>query len=139
MARHAQTDGMLTGKRTVTSAFRTTNLGSINSDHVTGRAYDLVGQNLGGYARLVHANGGFAEFHGTNANRHLHVVPRLGPYGDATSPMVNAPVISGKDGTKGDIYITQNIQAGPNATPSEVAKIAVREMKLALENERQRS
>ena len=139
MARHASMDGMLTGKRTVTSSFRTYGLGSMNSDHVTGRAYDLVGQNLGSYAKLVHANGGFAEFHGRNANRHLHVVPGPGPYGEA-SPMVRPPVVTtaGNGGSR-DIYITQNIQAGPNSTPTEIAKIAVREMKLALENERQRS
>lgn len=140
MARHASMDGMLTGKRTVTSSYRTFGLGSMNSDHVTGRAYDLVGQNLGGYAKLVHANGGFAEFHGRNANRHLHVVPGPGVYGETASPRLTAPIMTGGgNGAKGDIYITQNIQAGPNATPAEVAKIAVREMKLVLENERQRT
>lgn len=141
MARHSAMNGLLTGKRTMTSSYRTFGLGSINSDHVTGRAYDLVGQNLGGYAKLVHANGGFAEFHGRNANRHLHVVPGPGPYGETASPRLTSPmVISGSaGGGRGDIYITQNIQAGPNATPTEIAKIAVREMKSVLDNERQRS
>jgi hypothetical protein len=27
---------------------------------------------------MVRNGGGFAEFHGVNANRHLHVVPRVG-------------------------------------------------------------
>jgi hypothetical protein len=75
---HASMNGMLTGKRTITSAFRTTNLGSMNSDHAAGAAYDLTGQNLGQYAKMVRSGGGFAEFHGVNANRHLHVVPRTG-------------------------------------------------------------
>lgn len=139
MARHSSMDGMLTGKRTMTSAYRTHGLGSINSDHVTGRAYDLVGQNLGGYAKLVHANGGFAEFHGTNAGRHLHVVPGPGAYGEATPRIAQRSMPVSGSSSSGDIYITQNIQAGPNATPTEVAKIAVREMRLALENERQRA
>ena len=141
LSRHSSMNGMITGKRTMTSAYRTNNLGSINSDHVTGRAYDLVGQNLGSYSRLVHANGGFAEFHGSNASRHLHVVPGAGPFGDSTSiaaPNYIPPMSSsgGKDG--GSIQVVQNIQAGPNASPTEIAQIAVREMRIVLDNERQR-
>ncbi|NBR35791.1 MAG: hypothetical protein EBT80_00110 [Chitinophagales bacterium] len=75
---HAAINGRLTGKRTITSAFRTSNLGSPSSDHATGNAYDLTGQNLGQYAKMIKNSGGFAEFHGVNANRHLHVVPRTG-------------------------------------------------------------
>jgi len=140
MSRHAQMDSMLTGKRTVTSAYRTTGLGSINSDHVTGRAYDLVGQNLGAYQRLTTANGGFAEFHGSNASRHLHVVPRLGAYGDTVSPKIAimpAQKSSGRE-SDGGITIMQTITGGQNASPNEIAEAAVRKMKLALENERQR-
>lgn len=140
LARHSSMDGMLTGKRTMTSSYRTYGLGSMNSDHVTGRAYDLIGQNLGQYQSLVRANGGFAEFHGVNGTRHLHVVPGRGPYGE-TSPKITAPMVMANAGSGGgnNIYITQNIQAGPNASATEVAKIAVREMKLVLDNERQRS
>ena len=139
MARHSEMNGMLTGKRTVTSAWRNWGLGSPSSDHVTGRAYDLTGQNLGGYARLVRAGGGFAEFHGRNAGRHLHVVPGPGPYGDTGMPSlsrVSMPTVTGGGTT---IQITQNIQGGPNASAEEVAKIAVREMKMVLDNERQRA
>ena len=78
LSAHGRFDSALTGKRSITSALRTNNLGSINSDHATGDAYDLVGQNLGQYARMVNRSGGFAEFHGVNANRHLHVVPNAG-------------------------------------------------------------
>lgn len=138
MGRHSAMDGMLTGNRTVTSAFRTYGLGSTNSDHVTGRAYDLVGQNLGQYQRLVHANGGFAEFHGRNASRHLHVVPGPGAYGDAVSPKIMSPMPmrSGGDSASGGITIQQTIYGNTNA--DDVAEAAVRKMKLALENERHR-
>lgn len=89
MGRHAAMDGMLTGSRTITSSYRNYGLGSINSDHVTGRAYDLVGQNLGQYSSLVSAGGGFAEFHGVGGDRHLHVVPGPG-IGDTMTPVSNA-------------------------------------------------
>ena len=142
MGRHAQMDGMLTGNRTVTSSYRTTGLGSMNSDHITGRAYDLVGQNLGAYQRLATANGGFAEFHGSNASRHLHVVPRLGAYGDTgsvSSKITTTPAMSpaSNQGSSG-ITISQVIYGSQNSSPSEIADAAVRKMKLALENERQR-
>lgn len=139
MGRHSQMDGMITGKRTVTSAWRNFALGSPSSDHVMGRAYDLTGQNLGGYARLVRTGGGFAEFHGSNAGRHLHVVPGPGPYGDvvAPKPIGITPVSTGSGSTV--INLTQNIQAGPNATPEAIAKMAVTHFKMMLDNERQRA
>lgn len=86
LARHEAMNSMISGKRMVTSSFRTNNLGSINSDHLTGRAYDLVGNQLGMYKTVVERNGGFAEFHGGSTNRHLHVVPGPGPMGDTTVP-----------------------------------------------------
>jgi len=126
MARHQAMDGQLTGKRTVTSSWRNHSLGSSNSDHVTGRAYDLVGQNLGKYATMVHANGGFAEFHGNLAERHLHVVPGPVPgVGDtpvpanyaAAAPMANSPAAEpGK--------YTININ-GANASPEAIANMVV--------------
>jgi len=98
LARHEAMNSMISGKRMVTSSFRTNNLGSINSDHITGRAYDLVGNQLGMYKTVVERNGGFAEFHGGSTNRHLHVVPGPGPMGDTTVPsysQVNASSTSG--------------------------------------------
>lgn len=89
MARHQAMDAQLAGRRTVTSSYRNWGLGSMNSDHVTGRAYDLVGNQLGMYKTIVERNGGFAEFHGGSINRHLHVVP--GPVagvGDTTYPQM---------------------------------------------------
>jgi len=95
LSRHNMMNAGIAGKRSVTSAYRTTGLGSINSDHVTGRAYDLVGNQLGMYKTTVERNGGFAEFHGGSQNRHLHVVP--GPMGDTSVPSMSkttAPPIS---------------------------------------------
>ena len=83
---HQMVDGSVSGKRTVTSMWRNHSLGSSNSDHVTGRALDVTGQNLGAYATKVKEMGGFAEFHGTGAERHLHVVPPQLPVGDRPSP-----------------------------------------------------
>lgn len=91
LGRHASMNSSISGKRSITSSFRTDNLGSINSDHVTGRAFDLVGNQLGMYKTTVERNGGFAEFHGGTLNRHLHVVP--GPIGE-TTPRQAAPSIS---------------------------------------------
>lgn len=85
MAKHASINSRLTGKRGVTSGLRSDNLGSLGSDHLTGAAYDLTGQNLGAYQQLVKQQGGFAEFHGGTSDRHLHVVP--GPSGDTPMPM----------------------------------------------------
>ena len=138
LGRHSMMDSALVGKRTITSAYRTTGLGSPSSDHVMGRAYDLVGQNLGGYSKMVHANGGFAEFHGTNANRHLHVVPGPG-MGDTTVPSrMSRPSVSGGGGTVNNSY-TINVEAGPNATAEQIANITMKKIKLMQDNQRQRS
>jgi len=111
LSRHQAMDGMISGKRMITSAWRNYNLGSPSSDHVNGRAYDLVGNQLGMYKTIVEKNGGFAEFHGGSTNRHLHVVPGNGPMGDTYSPFTKptmpstpiAPV------SKGDISVTLNV------------------------------
>ena len=106
---------MISGKRFVTSSYRTTGLGSINSDHVTGRAYDLVGNQLGMYKTVVERNGGFAEFHGGSINRHLHVVPGPGiaPMGDMVTPasktLTAAPRTEGSSGRR-EMTINMNVQ-----------------------------
>ena len=111
MARHAAINRMVPGNRTITSGMRNTNLGSINSDHLTGNAYDLTGANLGAYAGIVRAQGGFAEMHGGALNRHLHVVPGLGgPMGDTASPMVRMGGVAG--GVINNFSIVVNASAG---------------------------
>lgn len=105
MSRHNYFDGMLTGKRTITSAWRNYGLGSPSSDHVTGKAYDLTGQNLGQYASLIKSAGGFAEFHGAASTRHLHVVPPAAPTGDTST----AKVAMAANGTGGQMVSSDNI------------------------------
>ena len=136
MARHAEMNSQLTGKRSITSAYRTTGLGSINSDHVTGRAYDLTGQNLGAYSRLVHANGGFAEFHGTMADRHLHVVPSRA--GDTSSPM--APIgMSTMSSSGGGNTTYFNIEInGATQSPEAIANMVMAKLAEKERNNRER-
>lgn len=86
LSRHSQFDMAIAGNRTITSGMRSNRLGSMSSDHLAGRAYDLTGQNLGMYQAAVRAAGGFAEFHGNGGSRHLHVVPGAGPVGDTATP-----------------------------------------------------
>jgi len=141
MARHASINSQLGGSRTMTSAFRTTGLGSPSSDHVMGRAYDLTGQQLGAYAGLVRDGGGFAEFHGRGGDRHLHVVPGpgSGAIGDTMSPIsFGAARTSGGGGTSISNSYTVNV-SGANANVQEIASMVVRKIKDMNNNERQRS
>lgn len=141
MSRHAAMNGQLTGTRTITSAFRTYGLGSPSSDHATGRAYDLTGQNLGAYSKLVHANGGFAEFHGNNANRHLHVVPGPGPIGDTRTPASSymAPQRPSEMGGGGGVTVNMNVYPGSNMNTKEFASMVITQLKAEMKNAEQRS
>jgi len=138
MARHAALNSQLTGTRSITSAYRTVALGSPSSDHATGRAYDLVGQNLGAYSKLVHANGGFAEFHGRNASRHLHVVPGPGPFGDTAVPsmykMPQTQQMSNGSTTNNSI----TINAAPGQSPEAIASAVIRKIDERNRNREQR-
>jgi len=138
MARHAGINSQLTGKRNITSAYRTTGLGSINSDHIMGRAIDLTGQNLGQYARLTHENGGFAEFHGVGAARHLHAVPGPGAMGDTSVPSFgkipqSTPAQSGSGSTNN---ITVN--GAPGQSPEAIAAAVIRQIDARDRNIRER-
>ena len=137
MSRHSALDSQLPGKRTVTSSFRTFGLGSMNSDHVTGRAYDLVGQNLGMYQALVRSGGGFAEFHGNGYNRHLHVVPGSGAYGD-TSSMVRDGGGGGTRGVVGNASYVININ-GSTSSPEQIANMVLARIKDHERSRRERS
>ena len=134
MSAHNSMNSMLTGKRSVTSSFRTNNLGSPSSDHAAGRAYDLKGQNLGQYASLAKASGGFAEFHGAASTRHLHVVPSLGRSGDTSTPVGSVMSPSGTTYNGGDISITIVESKDARATAKEVANEIIAMQK----NERRR-
>lgn len=135
MARHAAMNGQLTGKRTVTSSLRNYALGSPSSDHATGSAYDLTGQNLGAYAKLVHANGGFAEFHGSMANRHLHVVPGPG-IGDTGTARPVSSVATGGGGTTNYYSIEIN---GGNASPEAIANMVMTKLQEKERSNRERA
>jgi len=121
---HSYFDSLISGKRKITSGVRDFDVGSINSDHVTGRALDLTGQNLGMYKTSVEAAGGFAEFHGSNGSRHLHVVPPSGPMGDSSTPVAasvnNDPGVSSSSmGSSAGQYVI-NIN-GYNKNPQQLA------------------
>ena len=123
MDRHAALNSQVPGNRSVTSAWRNHSLGSINSDHVTGRAYDLVGQNLGKYQTLVREGGGFAEFHGNFGKRHLHVVPGPGAFGDSSSPAGKVTSMSSSGPIVNNNY---NIEInGTNMSPEAIADAVI--------------
>ena len=75
---HARLSAGLAGTQTVTSGLRFDNLGSPGSDHARGRALDVTGPGLNAYANRVRAGGGYAAFHGSGPDRHLHAVPGAG-------------------------------------------------------------
>ena len=113
---HSRFDMQIAGNRTVTSGLRGYGLGSLNSDHAAGRAYDLVGQNLGLYQASIRASGGYAEFHGGAASRHLHVVPSVaGRMGDDATPLVSAPMPASSSTSSMVNNIVINQQPGQDA------------------------
>jgi len=132
--KHQALSSMVTGKRQITSGVRNFNLGSINSDHVTGGALDLVGQNLGQYKSAVEASGGFAEFHGVNAARHLHVVPNARASGD-TSTAVSMGAV-GQDGVAVSSGSTNNYSININGYNKNPQQLAAEVLALIKSNER---
>jgi hypothetical protein len=125
LAAHSSFDAMTPGKRLVTSGIRNTNVGSLNSDHTTGRAFDLTGDNLVSYSQNVKEAGGFAEFHGgPGEQRHLHVVP---PVGDSSSP------VSGGGGAGGSTsnYYTIEVNASSGMDEEALANKVLDKIKRA--------
>lgn len=124
MGAHSRFNGMLPGKRMITSSWREHSLGSPSSDHASGRAYDLTGDNLQQYAKNINGSGGFAEFHGINGERHLHVVPPIGPMGDTSTSRVAAAMTSGSGATQGgdSFNITVIESRDAKVTADEVVK-----------------
>lgn len=124
MGAHSRFNSMLPGKRMITSSWREWGLGSPSSDHATGRAFDLTGDNLQQYAKNITDAGGFAEFHGVNGQRHLHVVPPIGPMGDTSTPRVAASMASGSGVSYGgdSFNITVVESKDARATADEVVK-----------------
>lgn len=128
MSKHNAINSMVGGQRQVTSGYRNFALGSINSDHKNGRALDLVGSNLGSYAKAMVNSGGFAEFHGSGQGRHLHTVP--GPMGDTSRP-----ASSGGESVQN---YTLNVYGGPNADATEVARLVMNELQKTQRSNKER-
>jgi hypothetical protein len=140
MARHAAINSQLTGTRSITSAYRTYALGSPSSDHATGRALDLVGANLGQYAQMTRAAGGFAEFHGRGASRHLHVVPGpgAGAMGDTKVPMMTGGGFSGGSGSNTNVNYSINVNGAPGQSPEAIANAVLAKIDARERNYRER-
>jgi hypothetical protein len=135
LSAHSRFDSALTGSRKITSAFRTFGLGSPSSDHAAGRAYDLTGQNLGQYAKMISDSGGFAEFHGSASSRHLHVVP---PLGDTSVSRVTSGKGTSSGGGVAVAPVTVNVYGAQNQSPQEIAKQVIHEIERAQRNWRER-
>jgi hypothetical protein len=126
------------GNRLITSSYRNYSLGSSNSDHVNGRAYDLVGDNLISYRDAVNRDGGFAQFHGDTQNRHLHVVPRIG---DSMSPayamVTGVGSATSSQSSGAPVYnITVN---GAGSNPEEIANMVMHKIKVNEKISKERS
>ena len=130
LAAHGRISGGLSGKRTITSGYRNYALGSINSDHVTGKALDIVGDNLGAYQQGIKRGGGFAEFHGSGGGRHLHTVPATGDTSTSRG---------GLGGGSNTNNYTINVSGGPNANAQEVASLVMNEIQNLNRSNRERS
>lgn len=127
MMAHRRFNSMIAGSRSVTSSLRGYDLGSMSSDHAAGRAYDLVGQNLGLYRSAVLANGGYADFHGAGGDRHLHVVPGSTPMGDTATPYMGGgtmtPTVQG-----GSTNINVQVYGTPGMNEEALANAVVRKI-----------
>jgi len=137
MSRHNSFNSMLTGKRTVTSAWRNHSLGSPSSDHVTGNAYDLTGQNLGQYSTLIKNAGGFAEFHGAAGSRHLHVVPPAAPSGDTGTSRIGMAAPAALPQQTGGA-VTINVYASEGQDEQAIARMVMDEINKSQRNYRER-
>lgn len=91
MAAHRDIARTVGNRVSITSSVRGWNLGSRQSDHLHGRALDLVGPGVSGYAAEVRRRGGFAQMHGSGPNRHLHAVPNTRGATHNVSIAVTAP------------------------------------------------
>lgn len=128
LSSHNSVNSRLAGKRSITSSYRNYALGSLKSDHVTGRALDITGQNLVSYRDSTNSSGGFAEFHGAGDARHLHVVPPQG--GNAIGDSYTAVGAAGSQGDSSGMGNTTNNYSfnisGTNA--EDIANVVMRKI-----------
>lgn len=135
---HNALSSSIPGKRTVTSSYRNFALGSLKSDHLTGNALDLVGDNLVSYRDKVQKSGGFAEFHGgLGSGRHLHVVPSIRPVGDNGMPVASVETMS-TGGSNISVSNTFNI-SGVEGSKEELAKFIVTKINASIRDAKERS
>jgi hypothetical protein len=66
--------------------------------------------------------GGFAEFHGVSANRHLHVVPGQTPIGDMTAPRMPSPVMPAVYSGGGGESVTVNVYGAQGQDEAVIAQ-----------------
>jgi hypothetical protein len=128
LSSHNSVNSRLAGKRSITSSYRNYALGSLKSDHVTGRALDITGQNLVSYRDSMNGSGGFAEFHGAGDTRHLHVVPPQG--GNAIGDSYTAVGAAGSQGDSSGLgNITNNYSFNISGTNAEdIANVVMRKI-----------
>ena len=77
-----------------------------SGDHQAGRALDLTGPGLPGYASKLRAAGGFAQMHGAGQARHLHAVYPAGDTARSMAPRVATSHATGQGSmTIGSIHV----------------------------------
>ena len=139
LSNHSAINSGLPGRRTITSGYRDYALGSLKSDHVTGRALDIVGDNLVSYRDRMSAAGGLAEFHGKGDSRHLHVVPpQSGRIGDSmTAVSATSSSVSSGGGRGSSVSNTNNFYiTGINA--NEIAEAVMTKMAMVNKSNEER-
>lgn len=135
MVSHSMLNRRFGGKRAVTSGIRDWGIGSLNSDHTTGAAFDLTGDNLLSYGKAVRDTGGFAEIHGGPSERHLHVVPNVG---DSYSPRPMASQQAAAAGSTGG-PITVNVYGAEGQSVQALANEVVARLDRRERSMRERS
>jgi hypothetical protein len=139
LSNHSAINSGLPGNRTITSGYRDYALGSLKSDHVTGRALDIVGDNLISYRDKMTSAGGLAEFHGKGDSRHLHVVPpQSGSIGDSmTAVSATSATVSRVGGQNATVANTNNFYiTGTNA--NEIAEVVMSKMAMVQKSNQER-
>lgn len=138
MSAHNALNGQIPGRRIITSSYRNFALGSLKSDHLTGNALDLVGDNLVSYRDSVKRSGGFAEFHGGFGDkRHLHVVPNTNAIGDNG---MQSSATTGSQSSSGGVavYNTFNI-SGADGNKEELVQSIISRINASIRDARERS
>lgn len=138
LASHNALSSGMPGKRIITSSYRNFALGSLKSDHLTGNALDLVGDNLVSYRDAIRRSGGFAEFHGgLGKSRHLHAVPGSRAIGDSGT-FVSAPTPQ-TGGSGGAVVVNNTFNiSGVDGSREELANSIIAKIRTTMRDVRER-